>query len=155
MGGRKVEQPVRESSRAADPRVLRPTPRAATAPGVEFVYETFIAKIASQIQSLEQMDVKLGVVTAILGSAAAGSLAAQTQGATAIALLLLAPITIAVLGLRVRKIRNDPDPLLMVNYAGDEPGFVKQLTIPSLMKAFTVNQADLQSKAWHLNGCAT
>jgi hypothetical protein len=104
-------------------------------PGAEFAYDLFAEKLKSQRHDLEQIDVKLGVVAAILATGAGGALA----------------MTGAACGLRVQKGRNDPDPMTLVKYAGDEPSYMKQLALRSMMKSFGENQDDLENKAWFLN----
>ena len=133
------------------PRVLRQEPRKATVPGAEFAYDLFAEKLKSQRHDLEQIDVKLGVVAAILATGAGGALAMTGPAGTAVALLLLIPLFLAARGLRVQKGRNDPDPMTLVKYAGDEPSYMKQLALRSMMRSFEENQDDLENKAWFLN----
>jgi hypothetical protein len=133
------------------PRVLRQEPRTATVPGAEFAYDLFAEKLKSQRHDLEQIDVKLAVVAAILATGAGGALAMTGPAGIALAVLLLIPLFLAALGLRVQKGRNDPDPMTLVKYAGDEPSYMKQLALRSMMKSFGENQDDLENKAWFLN----
>jgi hypothetical protein len=133
------------------PRVLRQEPRKATVPGAEFANDLFAEKLKSQRHDLEQIDVKLGVVAAILATGAGGALAMTGPAGAAVALLLLIPLFLAARGLRVQKGRNDPDPMTLVKYAGDEPSYMKQLALRSMMRSFEENQDDLENKAWFLN----
>ena len=132
-------------------RLIRQEPRKAGAPGAEFAYDTFVEKIREARHDLEQIDLKLAALATVLAAATGAAVASRSQGGSVIALLLLIPIGIAALGIRVRKGRNDPDPMVIVRYAGDDPSFIKELALRSLAKAFAENQVDLESKAWFLN----
>jgi hypothetical protein len=132
-------------------RLLRSKPRTGTAPGATFAYDVFVATIREQRHDLEQIDVKLGVLIAALAAAIAAALANGSRVSTVVASVLLVPIVIASAGLRVRKGRNDPDPLTVVRFAGDDPSYIKQRALNSLMGAFADNQVDLEKKARYFN----
>lgn len=132
-------------------RVLRQPPRRAGGPGVGFAYDTAVEKQTAQIQSLDQIDVKLGVMAVALSTAAGAAVAAGGRAATAIGAMLAVPIFLAGRGFLVRRYRNDPNPLELVRFAGDEESFMKELALPDVLRGFGINQAHIQEKARFLN----
>lgn len=132
-------------------RVLRQPPRRGGAPGIGFVYDTAVEKQAQQIQSLDQIDVKLGVMAVALSTAAGAALAAGGHPATAVGVMLGVPIYLAGRGFLVRRYRNDPNPLELVRFAGDEESFMKEVALPDVLRGVGINQAHIQEKARFLN----
>jgi hypothetical protein len=132
-------------------RVGRHQARTAGAPGVEFAYDTAMEKQSTQRQGLDQLDVKLGVIAVALSTAAATAIAAGGAAATAAGFLLLIPIYLAGRGFLVRRYRNDPNPITLARYAGDEPSFMKEIALPDALKGFRINQGHIAEKARFLN----
>ena len=132
-------------------RVLRRQPRRAGAPGVELAYDTAVEKQSAQRQDLDQMDVKLGVIAVALSTAVGAAVAAGGVPATSLGLLLSIPTYLAARGFLVRRYRNDPNPVELSRFAGDEPSFMKELALPDVLRGFAINQGHIQEKARFLN----
>ena len=139
------------SSDPARGRVLRRTPRRAGAPGVGFAYDTAVEKQLAQIQNLDQIDVKLGVMAVALSTAAGAAVAGGGRPGTGTGFMLAIPIYLAARGFLVRRYRNDPNPLEVAHFAGDEVSFIKEVALPDVLRGFAINQAHIQEKARFLN----
>ena len=131
-------------------------PRKATGPGLGLAYDVAAAKLADQHEYVNRLNTRLGAILAVLLGTTAALVAVSSVPVRLVAVGLLTGALVEVArASRVAYWNDAPDPHTFQRYAGDEPDYMKEIALPSILKAFDYNQPRITEKGKHLNWSIT
>jgi hypothetical protein len=125
----------------------RSIPDTFTASGIDFAWDACVKFIDSQLQAIERLDVKLGIVIAGLVSAA-GVFFDRAHGGLAAVLgcISLAALLFSVLGFLLGGYRDTPDPHDVVGLVNVEARAAKIQFLDSFISSIDGNQVTIYRK---------
>jgi hypothetical protein len=121
----------------------------ATADGIDFAYQVSAEKLASQLETIDKVDAKLGVLIAALVTLA--SLYTATAKSGIAALILLIPAATSGIGYASRNWANPPNPVRLSEYANLGKQRMQEEALAAILEAYPVNDAELTKKALLFN----
>jgi hypothetical protein len=119
------------------------------ADSIDFAYQVAVEKLASQLDTGDKVDAKLGVVIGAVVALAA-LYGATTKTAIA-ALVLLAPAAAAAKGYSSRDWANPPDPARLAQYANLGKQEMQEQALAVILKALQTNDDAVRDKARWFN----
>ena len=121
----------------------------ATPDGIDFAYQVAAAKLSSQLDTIDKLDAKLGVLIGALVTLA--SLYAATAKSGIAALILLIPAVTSAFGYASRSWANPPNPVRLAEYANLGKQRMQEEALASILAAYPVNEKELSSKSVWFN----
>jgi hypothetical protein len=125
-------------------RSCSPTPD-----GIDFAYQVASEKLAVQLDTIDKVDSKLGVVIGALVALAV--LYSSTARHALAALVLLAPVIAAGLGYGSRQWTNAPNPHVLTTFANLGKQRMQEEALAVILLALKNNRSAAQRKAMFLN----
>ena len=122
---------------------------AATPDGIDFAYQVAAAKLASQLDTIDKLDAKLGVLIGALVTLA--SLYTATAKTGIAALILLIPAVTSAFGYASRSWANPPNPVRLAEYANLGKQRMQEEALASILAAYPVNDEELSKKSTLFN----
>ncbi len=121
----------------------------ATPEGIDFAYQVAAAKLSSQLDTIDKLDAKLGVLIGALVTLA--SLYTATAKSGIAALILLIPAVTSAVGYASRSWANPPNPVRLAAYANLGKQRMQEEALASILAAYPLNDGELSSKSVWFN----
>lgn len=122
---------------------------AATPDGIDFAYQVAASKLASQLDTIDKLDAKLGVLIGALVTLA--SLYTATAKTGIAALILLIPAITSAFGYASRSWANPPNPVRLADYANLGKQRMEEEALAAILAAYPVNDTELRKKSRWFN----
>lgn len=147
----------RNSARASPPGNVPPVsiPGSFTISGIDFAWTSCARFVDAQLDSIERLDIKLGIVIAGLVSAA-GIFFDRAHGvfAAALGLIALCALLFALLGFLLGHYQNSPDPRAVVDSINADARATKAQLLDGFIESFDSNQIIIYKKGRYLHWAA-
>lgn len=130
-----------------------PAPSAPTPPGVPLAWDVSIAILEVELQVIDQLDTKAGVVIGALVVAGGLLLNSTVRGfaQVLVGVALILALVFATLSFLVRKYEDAPDPARFASAALYEPDYMKEAFLGNVLEAVAVNRERGARKGLYLN----
>src|SRR6266516_3821135 len=130
--------------RRTGPSGTRPAfalPRNASAPGVGLAYDVAVQKLAHQFANIDRLNTQLALVLgALIAVATLIFIAAESAlGRVTTGILLFISLVQTARASRLTTFHDAPRPREFAGYAGDKPGFMKEVALPEVLEALDHN----------------
>jgi hypothetical protein len=117
----------------------------ATPDGIDFAYQVAAEKLSSQLDVIDKLDAKLGVLIGALVTLA--SLYTATAKSAIAALILLIPAATSAVGYASRGWANPPNPIRLSEYANLGKQRMQEEALAAILAAYPANDIELEKKA--------
>ena len=137
--------------RGTRPSGTRPAfalPRNASAPGVGLAYDVAVQKLAHQFANIDRLNTQLALVLgALIAVATLIFIAAESAlGRVTTGILLFISLVQTARASRLTTFHDAPRPREFAAYAGDKPGFMKEVALPEVLEALDHNRPIITRK---------
>ena len=137
--------------RGTRPSGTRPAfrlPRDASAPGVGLAYDVAVQKLAHQFANIDRLNTQLALVLgALIAVATLIFIAAESAlGRVTTGILLFISLVHTARASRLTTFHDAPRPREFAAYAGDKPGFMKEVALPEVLEALDHNRPIITRK---------
>lgn len=119
------------------------------ASAIDFAYEVAAEKLAAQLDLIDKLDAKLGVVIGAVVAVAA--VYASTSKDALAALVLLVPAAASAIGYGSRNWANPPNPIKLTTYANLGKQEMQEQALAVILQALPDNDEELRKKAAWFN----
>jgi hypothetical protein len=135
-------------SRPSGTRPALPLPRNASAPGVGLAYDVAVQKLAHQFANIDRLNTQLALVLgALIAVATLIFIAAESAlGRVTTGILLFISLVQTARASRLTTFHDAPRPREFAAYAGDNPGFMKEVALPEVLEALDHNRPIITRK---------
>jgi len=123
-------------------------PRNASAPGVGLAYDVAVQKLAHQFANIDRLNTQLALVLgALIAVATLIFIAAESAlGRVTTGILLFTSLVQTARASRLTTFHDAPRPREFAAYAGDNPGFMKEVALPEVLEALDHNRPIITRK---------